>query len=745
MRPWAFFLFRLQLIIVAVAASAATNCQTQCGNITIPYPFGIGHPACYRPGFNLTCNHSSTSGPKLYLGDGTFEATEILISHGQVLIKSPILRLFCDPGETVQDSYNMTWSGIGDNGPFTFSADRNAFVTIGCSVISYVTSLSRPPSVTNLCAAVCFDYTSVERINGSCSGMGCCQTMIGDSVAPSDIGSCTKSFLVDRQWFRFNPIQLADDKFFSKDYKVPVVVDWAIPWESADNRSWSCAYAARNQTSYACRSKQSLCVDGDTGYTCECLSGFEGNPYIANGCRDIDECAQDKNPCAVALCTNTLGSYSCHCPKGTFSRVDGDPSSGCLPDKSGINIGIIIGIGAASGFSILSLAIASFLLYKRFQQINSKKHREMCFRRNHGLLLQQLLISTENDVERTKIFTLEELNKATNSFEPTRVLGRGGHGTVYKGILSDQRVVAVKKSEINNQTEIKQFINEVAILSQLNHRNIVKLFGCCLESEVPLLVYEFISGGTLSDHLHVIGNHVSSLSFEDRLRIATEIAGALYYLHSAASISIFHRDIKSSNILLDHNLTVKISDFGTSRSIPSDRTRVTTAVQGTFGYLDPEYYYTGQLTEKSDVYSFGVILVELLTGERIISKTMLKQEKNLAMHFIESLEEKQLFQILDVRIAEEGRKEELEAIAILAGACLRIRGEERPTMKTVELKLNRMIQKKKQKYSSSASQQQKSEECDRFISNISGGSRINGTTRSYSLEEELRMSLNYPR
>ncbi|KAF3651521.1 Wall-associated receptor kinase-like 9 [Capsicum annuum] len=338
------------------------------------------------------------------------------------------------------------------------------------------------------------------------------------------------------------------------------------------------------------------------------------------------------------------------------------------------------------GVGFMSLAIGTTWLYFSIKKRKLIKLREKFFQQNGGLLLKQRISSNKGGVEATKVFTAEELKKSTNNYASDRILGRGGNGIVYKGILPDNRIVAIKKSKFVDEDQIEQFINEVLILTQVNHRNVVRLFGCCLEAEVPLLVYEYISNGTLHQHIHN-QNGSPWLSWQNRLRIASETASALAYLHSSTQMPIIHRDVKSANLLLDDVYNAKVADFGASRLIPLDQTHIATLVQGTLGYLDPEYFRTSQLTEKSDVYSFGVVLAELLTGMKPISRDRDNEGKNLAEYFVLSMRKNQLFQILDRRVVREGSLEQLQKAADLVKSCLRLHGEDRPTMKEVAMEL----------------------------------------------------------
>nr|CAD1845096.1 unnamed protein product [Ananas comosus var. bracteatus] len=341
---------------------------------------------------------------------------------------------------------------------------------------------------------------------------------------------------------------------------------------------------------------------------------------------------------------------------------------------------------------MILIFLGSLWIYWLLKKLRLGRLKRQYFMQNGGLLLQQRITSARRATAR--IFTIEELERATNGFSKDRVIGHGGYGTVYKGILPNDQIIAIKRSKLVDEIQIESFINEVAILSQIDHKNVVKLLGCCLESQVPLLVYEFISNGTLFRHIHEKPNNV--IPWEARLRIAAETATALAHLHSRASVPIIHRDVKSANILLDESYTAKVADFGASRLVPYDRTHVTTLVQGTLGYLDPEYFYTSRLTERSDVYSFGVVLVELLTAEKPVSFCRTETETNLASHFVMLLQGKRLWEVADSRMVAEAGETQMLPVADLARRCLSVKGEERPTMEEVAVELDALLRLMKQ-------------------------------------------------
>ncbi|POO01973.1 Wall-associated receptor kinase [Trema orientale] len=710
-------LLRLMFWLIILLATKSTSqptpttgssCLNSCGSVSIPYPFGTGPGCYYDESFHVTCNDTSTSNsggsstnsPKLFFPTSNVSILNISLDGGELRVEGPIARnCYNRLGKlTSNGSTNgIVSTSLLTNSEFPISATRNTFVTVGCDTLAVINGFWGR-NYTAGCISLCNQLDDV--VNGSCSGLGCCQMSVPEDVIDFgvaigslknhtevfDFNPCGYSFVVEQDSYNFSSADLRD---FQKRETVPLVLDWSVG-------NLTCEQAQENVTGYACKaSSHSYCVNSTNGpgYRCKCSDGFEGNPYLNDGCKDINECERSIKPC-VTRCNNLPGSFSCSaCPKG-FKGDGTTEGTGCTPiDGSGKQSVVKLSIALGVSIGLLLLLLAGSWIYWALKKRKLIKLKEQFFQQNGGILLQQQLIHQRGSSETAKIFTAEQLEKATDNYDQSRVLGQGGYGTVYKGVLQDNKVVAIKKSKIGNQSQIEQFINEVIVLSQINHRNVVKLLGCCLETEVPLLVYEFITNGTLSDHIHDKDQY-ASLPWKMRLKIATETAGAIAYLHSSTSMPIIHRDIKTANILLDESYTTKVSDFGASRLVPLDQTELTTLVQGTLGYLDPEYFQTSQLTEKSDVYSFGVVLAELLTGQKAISFDREENERNLAMYFISSVKEGQLLQITDKRLVDEGNIEELNEVANIAKSCLRVNGEERPTMKEVAIELEGLMRHK---------------------------------------------------
>ncbi|KAL9255262.1 LEAF RUST 10 DISEASE-RESISTANCE LOCUS RECEPTOR-LIKE PROTEIN [Drosera capensis] len=290
-----------------------------------------------------------------------------------------------------------------------------------------------------------------------------------------------------------------------------------------------------------------------------------------------------------------------------------------------------------------------------------------------------------------QVFSYEELEEATNKFHESRELGDGGFGTVYYGELPDGRLVAVKRLYENSFKRVSQFMNEVEILARIRHKNLVVLYGCTSKkSKELLLVYEFIPNGTVADHLHGKLSVSSPLTWSLRLKIAVETAEALAYLHAS---DVIHRDVKSNNILLDNSFQVKVADFGLSRLTPTNATHVSTAPQGTPGYVDPEYFQLYRLTEKSDVYSFGVVLIEFISSKPAVDTSRHRFDVNLANMAIDRIQNQALGDLVDPSLGfeeDQDVQETVKSMAELAFQCLQQEKELRPSMTEVLEVLSRL-------------------------------------------------------
>ncbi|TYG45960.1 hypothetical protein ES288_D11G217700v1 [Gossypium darwinii] len=372
------------------------------------------------------------------------------------------------------------------------------------------------------------------------------------------------------------------------------------------------------------------------GCKCFCKEGFEGDGFKeGGGCRRVPSC-------------NASKYISGNC--GGTTRV-------------GVLVGGLVGGALLMGI----VALVCFYLRRRSNNIN----KQMSAKR---------LISEAAGNSSVPCYAYREIERATNGFCDKQRLGTGAYGTVYAGKLHSDDWVAIKRFRYRDPDSIDQVMNEIKLLSSVSHPNLVRLLGCCMEEGEPMLVYEFMPNGTLSQHLQ--RERGSGLPWTVRLTIAAETAKAIAYLHSV-NPPIFHRDIKSSNILLDYNYRSKVADFGLSRLGMAESSHISTAPQGTPGYLDPQYHQYFHLSDKSDVYSFGVVLVEIITALKVVDFSRAHNEVNLAALAIDRIGRGCVDEIIDPYLdphRDAWTLSSIHNVAELAFRCLAPHRDMRPTM-----------------------------------------------------------------
>ncbi|KFK29692.1 hypothetical protein AALP_AA7G166300 [Arabis alpina] len=655
-------LFTLLLFLVLYSADLAVSisCKNECGGIAIRFPFGIGNGCYLDMYYEIECRKTTTSrklvpflsaiGKEVVSISFYFEGRSFTSgSFGQIRVRTPITSAGCSiDGKDPRLIMNLTGSpffvetvnylvAVGCNSKVSLTNIKPSMV--GCEVNCNASKESNGNSVPFLdktgCSSNALSYsnnicTENKPEETRCNGDGCCQVslpyepqqVIGIKIESNDGDltrrreHCRVAFLTDDVYTLSNASK--PEELFAKGYST-VSLGWVIQTNNKsfldslpcikNNEYNNASYSVQRETKCIC---DEVNISKISYANCGCNSGYKGNAYIVGGCADIDECKNEPKYCNDGdTCVNTLGDFH------------------CVRDKTKA---ILIGIGA--GFGVIVIVAGVWWLRKFVIKRRMTKRKKKFFKRNGGLLLQQELNTSEGNVEKTKMFSSKELEKATENFSEKRVLGQGGEGTVYKGMLVDGRTVAVKKSKVIDEDKLQEFINEVVILSQINHRHIVKLLGCCLETEVPILVYE------------------------------------------SAFLSSFF--CKLSNLPQRYQVNKHIA----RREISS---------KGTVGYVDPEYYRSSQYTEKSDVYSFGVVLAELITANKpVITVPNTQEVISLVEHFRVAMKKKRLIDIIDVRIRGDCNPEQVMAVANLAMKCLSSKGKNRPNMREVFTELERI-------------------------------------------------------
>ncbi|KAJ6851684.1 putative serine/threonine-protein kinase isoform X1 [Iris pallida] len=293
-------------------------------------------------------------------------------------------------------------------------------------------------------------------------------------------------------------------------------------------------------------------------------------------------------------------------------------------------------------------------------------------------------------VKNIRLFSFNELRSATDNFHPSNRIGRGGFGTVYKGILKNGTPIAAKVLSAESRQGVNEFLTEIDVITNVKHPNLVELLGCCVQESNRILVYEFVENNSLERSLLGLNSQPAELNWRIRSAICLGAANGLAYLHEEIKPYIVHRDIKASNILLDKSFTPKIGDFGLAKLFPDNITHISTRVAGTPGYLAPEYAMQGQLTRKADVYSFGVLMLEIISGKSSSKSCWSEMEKSLLEWTWQLYEEERLIELVDPSLEEYSEEEALRYLKA-ALFCTQATADRRPSMTQVVEMLSKPV------------------------------------------------------
>ncbi|KAG6480736.1 hypothetical protein ZIOFF_057321 [Zingiber officinale] len=655
-----------------------SNCPTSCGNISIQYPFGIGD-GCYLPGFNLTCRkqNNRTVSAQLFMGDGTLEVTGITLYSGYVSFKLPVISMGVS-----QSSITTPLIDLKNYHNFNFWATDNYLFVSGCNVNASVVDLANNNTIIYNCSTFCLDVS--PDLSPFVIRHQKCRVRIGNELPD-------RVFLGVRLT-RFNQTRL------HLTNATPVSAYMSSSIGSLESKlSWymddhsSCTEAMNDTGTYACISSNGECTDAlsvdrdvTVGYYCRCSGGTEGNPYLTDGCKGSSTDVTVANIYPANNCTRKCGSVDIPFPFGL------DNESDCYRD---------------SLFALVCNQTTSPPVLQ-YQDKNVSKV----------------------GVERGELYLMEVRNSSEGL-----TLTEGHY--VYSWLIPHHSCENARMNKslfacVSEHVECRNLKDSKG--DQLGYRcgcekgytgNPYIMNGCqdINECDTP---EKYICKGICKNTEGSYNCTCQPGTYGDPM-----IGGCIPYT-------------KKRTVMLDDNLVAKVSDFGASRFIPLDQNYVVTAVQGTFGYLDPEYYQTSELTEKSDVYSFGVILLELLTGKAPIHKNEHGDEVNLSKQFLQAMRENHALDLVEDHVLKEGKKEELLEIIQMIEMCLRLKGEERPTMKEVEYKLQglRRIRMMKKRLSSFAEDNETTENnlSDAFDPSTElVDQRNQGTSTSYSSEKDL--------